>query len=141
MPNDALSPEELAAYLGVSSWRTTIDLPPNSYFVELREFAKGVAGQKIIECGPDMLMPKKQRLTVMLGRDGAAMHFRDGGSVFKSTKKSLRTDELAWPIKLPRNVGLGDFVLYVQAPQFFDEQQMENMPSYARGFLLRIRNA
>ena len=137
----ALTTAEITTFLGVSFWRTAIDLPPHSYFVELRAFAEGMVRESIIECGPDMLLPKKQSLTVMLGPDRAAMLFSTGSSVFKPTKACLITGNPRWPIELPRHVGLGDFVLCVQAPQYFDEQQIENMPSSASGFLLRIRNA
>jgi hypothetical protein len=140
-PNASLTTKELATFLGISSWRTTIDLPFHSYFVELHPFADGVVGESLIECGPDFLLPKKQKVTVMLGREGVVVLFSHGGSVFQRRKESPPFSDLTWPIGLPPRVGLGDFVLSVQAARYFDGHKIEDMPPFAKGFLLRIRAA
>ena len=142
MLDDALTSEELAEFLGISCWRTTIELPHHSYVVELRAFAEGIASPSIIEIGPDMLLPKTQKLTVILGRDRAALRFSQGGTVFQPMEEeSPAYAGTVRRFELPRCVGLGDFSLYAVMPDYSDETDYDNMPLSARGFLLRIRKA
>lgn len=141
MLEDTLTTEELSEFLDIFCWRTTIALPAHSYFVELRAFAQGIASPCIIECGPDMLLPNTQKLTVILGRDRAAVRFSDGGSVHQPMKERSAYDGSVRRFELPRRVGLGDYSLYVVLPDYSDETNYEKMPLSARGFLLRIRSA
>ncbi len=136
MKDDALTNEELTWYLGISFWRTTIDVVPHSYSVKLCAFEQSKASDSIITCGPDLLRPKRQTVTVMIGRDGAALHFSEGGSVFHPMIPEVHV--VGWPMTLPSRVGLGDYVLFVHADKYFEELQLEDMPSDARGFILRI---
>ena len=139
--NASLTVAELATFLGISSWRATIDLSAHSCFVELRRFANGAVGERLIECDHARLLPKKQKVTVMLGRQRAAISFSQGGSALQPFEEAEPECDLQWPISLPETIGLGDYVLLVQAPRYFDGYTIEDMPAFAKGFLLRIRSA
>ena len=46
-PSMAVTADELATHLGISSWNTVVDLPLQSYTVELYEFQNGKIGKRL----------------------------------------------------------------------------------------------
>src|SRR5213075_3210469 len=49
----AITADELAQFLGVSSWDTVVDLPAKTYSIELWEFADGAVTERIVVSQPE----------------------------------------------------------------------------------------
>ena len=135
-----VTPDELAAYLGISSWHTTVDLPPGSFSVQICEFADGeVKGAELVSL-PDLAKHPENGLTILSGSQEGKYRFELVGWSGSHGVPTV-TPTLARTIlpRLPEKIGEGDFVLFGQPLEGKSVPEPNDLRSYSRGFLLRIK--
>lgn len=138
--------QDLAAFFHIHFWHTTIDLPAQSYVVELCEFANRRVTRSVITCDPLMSEPADGGVTIMIGGRGptyeAAMRFGVSTALLGQDTTVPKFDDITASWALPPKVRQGDFVLFsVLLLEWTQGREIINMPSSAKGFLIRIRTA
>ena len=136
----AITAEELAGFLGISSWRTTVALPRGSFSVALFEINDGAVGKSILELSPEEVAKKPEAgLSVVLGpRDGkyrVQIRLPDGSSSGSPTDIPLFDSSLSSAI--PERVEVGDYVFFGKRKKAAPGGS-NDLGSYERGFLLRV---
>ncbi len=136
----AITSDELAAFLGVSSWRTKVDLPSNSYLIQIYEFAEGkISDANLIEV-TKLAQFSEIAVTIMAGaQDGKYKFMVTGfnGSYGAPTDKPLLDRTLS--SHLPETIHEGDFILFGKPLIGADFHGKDDIRSYSKGFLLRVK--
>ena len=136
----AITADELAAYLGVSSWHTVVDLPPESFAVELYEFVDGHIKDANLITIPEFAKHPETGLTIMVGSRDEKYRFSLMGL---NGTYGVATEEATFAHTigsgLPAKIKEGDFVLFGEplgGELFHDSTDLH---SFSKGFLLRIK--
>ena len=136
----AITPDELAAYLDVSSWHTAVDLPPNSYVVELHEFVDGKVRDASIISIPEFAQHPEVGLTIMSGKqDGKYRFVLKGWNGTYGTATEEVTFSHTIGSALPDKIKEGDFILFGEPLSGGASHASDDIHSFAKGFLLRIK--
>jgi hypothetical protein len=139
----AITAEQLAAFFNVSSWQTVVDLPAETYSIELYEIADGAVTERVAESQPAWTRKPEAGITIMSGLEEGnykvAIVFSSGGTVRAATKVA-RLDRTIQPT-LPAKVREGDFVLFGKPAEGDAARDFNEVKSYSRGILLRIKKA
>ena len=135
----AITTDQLASFLNISSWQTVIDLPAESYAIEIREVTDGAVGDAILVSEPQWTRKPEKGIAIMAGtHDGKyklGIVFSSGGSVRAQTKVPTLDHTLGPP--LPEKIQQGDFMLFGKP---YDASRNSHDPkTYSRGFVLRIK--
>ena len=137
----AINADELAQFLGVSSWQTAIDLPAGSYTVELYEFANGAVTERLMVSQPEWAERPDAGLTIIAGpREGnyrITIGCANRGTWGAVTKVPLFDTTMS--NGLPPKIQDGDYVLFGKPLEGASGLSAQNLQGYARGFLLRIK--
>jgi len=137
----AVTADELAAYFGIDSWHTVVDMPDGKYALEIVEFVDGAVTNRVLSTKKDRTMAGGT-LSVMAGPEGSkykfAIMFSDGGT-FRAVTEADRFTQSSNP-GLPTKITEGDFVLIGEPKTHESEGRSDphDLHSYARGYLLRI---
>ena len=136
----AITSDELAAFLGVSAWHTTVDLPSDSYSIQIYEFADGkVSDADLIEV-TKLTKPSENAVTIMAGtQDGKYKFVVTGfnGSYGAPTDKPPLDRTLS--SHLPETIHEGDFILFGKPLSGAAFHAQDDIRSYSKGFLLRVK--
>lgn len=133
--------DELARFLNVSSWKSVIDLPPESYSVELYPIELGEVGERILVSQPETTRHPEAGIMIAVGpQDGnykIMITFGSAGSLSAVTKVPLFEQTLSQ--SLPDRLRAGDYVLFGQPRQGAKPADTSTIRGFAKGFLLRIK--
>ena len=138
--SSAITSEELAVYLGVSSWRTTVDLPKNSYAVELYEFVDGKVKDASIIALPEYDKHPEAGFTIMGGKQDGKYRFVIlgwNGSYGVTTEEGTFATTIGG--SLPDKIKFGDFILFGEPLGGSAFHASHDIHSFSKGFLLRIK--
>lgn len=135
----AITSDELAAFLGISSWHTEVDLPSDSYIVQIFGFADG----KIAETDLGEMtktVKSSNDLAIIAGKQDGTYKFTiinaEGSYGIPTSEPAL--DRTLSP-HLPEKVKEGDFILFGK-PLLGSEFHRDNdIHSYVKDYLLRIK--
>ena len=136
----AITSDELAAYLGVSSWHTTVDLPPNSYDVEVCEFVDGHIKDASVISIPEFAKHPEVGLTLMSGKQDGKYRFvlmGWNGSYGAATEETTFGHTIG--SGLPDKIKEGDFILFGDPLGGAAFHSSDDIHSFSKGFLLRIK--
>jgi len=135
----ALTADELARYLGVSSWTTVIDLPPQSFVAEIWSIKDGVPEKQLIEGMAAWNKMPEKGITIMLGSQDNKykIAIAYGGGVTMTTATSIPSFNSTMGSSLPKTLAEGDYALYGTPKE--KGLKAEDVASYKAGFLLRIK--
>lgn len=141
LPASAITTEDLARYLGVSSWSTSVELPPQSFVAELYTIEAGKVGARLLEGMPAWSNEPEKGLVIMLGSDNGKYRvvFAYGGGVTMSVQSGIPTFSATLSPGLPKTVTAGDYILFGQPNK--KKGAADDISSFERGFLLRIKDA
>lgn len=139
-PARNITAAELASFLGISSWETKVELPPNSYSIEICPFEDGKIGQGLFRDQVDWSKDPEGKVTIIAGPEGDNYRFTISSKTagtFGTTPRISRFDMTYTP-SLPDTVSEGVFILLAE-PRKGDGTAPQNDPaSYKRGFVLKI---
>jgi hypothetical protein len=139
----AITADQLAGFLGVSDWRTVIDLPAEAHTIELWEVRDGEPTERLLVSQPEWTKRPEAGIAVIVGpRDGnyrITISFSSGGTLGVVTKIPLFTQTVSVP--LPPKIQEGDFALFGTSRQGAMTQGTDGAKSLAKGFLLRVRKS
>ena len=71
----------------------------------------------------------------------AAIRFENGAGSWKCKTEGRMIEETCQEFKLPAKIGLGDYVIQVRSEEYCEQTDLESMPSWVKGFVLRVKNA
>ena len=131
---------ELAAFLGVTSWKTKVDLKPGSYTIQIFTIADGVADKPVMQ--PNPLRPKDDdtSLAILCGQEDGNYRFTvsyPGGGTFGATLPSELFSYSTTNI-LPDTVKAGEYALFGQMKKSENMKSANNISAYSKGYLLRV---
>ena len=138
--SSAIPSAELAAYLGVSSWHTTVDLPPNSYDVEIYEFVDGKVKDAGIISVPEFAKHPEVGLTIMSGKQDGKYRFvlmGWNGTYGAATEEATFGHTIG--SGLPGKIKEGDFILFGEPLSGEAFHASDDIHSFSKGFLLHIK--
>jgi hypothetical protein len=131
---------EIASFLGISSWETRVDLPPDTYSIDICPIEDGIIGSSLIAGQIDWSKNADGRFVFISGtQDGnyklsvsspkvGGLTFTTHVPVFKGTYNP----------SLPETVSEGTFILFADTVAR-DSTGGQNEPAtYKRGFVLRV---
>lgn len=137
----AITADELALYLGISSWKTNVFLEAGTYVAEIHEIKDGKVDRMILEGSKEWAVKGAPGLTVIIGREGQnyrVMLGYQGGTTVNGSSTFDNRSGLWFYASLPEKVRDGDYILMGEpADRMFGSH--EAVLEYKRGFLLRIR--
>ena len=139
----AITADELASYLGVFSWRTVVDLPPESFTVQVYEFSDGViADHPLIDGTTAWSRTPEQGTVVMIGpQDGkykVALKFSSGGTLSVASDVPVFRNTLSGDLPKVRE---GDYVILGQPKEGDTPRGSNDLSTFSKGFLLRVKKA
>jgi len=139
----AVTSDELARYLGVSSWTTTVFLEGGSYVVEVYEIKDGKVDHRLLEGMKEWSPKGATGVTVMIGPEGKSyrvvVDYQRGTTVGATSTFETRFGSSMSP-SLPEKIGEGDYILMGE-PKAPGKGLNSDISDYARGFLLRVKAA
>lgn len=138
--SSAITPDELAAYLGITSWRTAVELPPNSYTAELYEFVDGKAKDANIIALPEYAKHPEVGFTIMTGSQNGKYRFVVmgwNGTYGVTTEEGTFGSTIGG--SLPDKIKEGDFILFGEPLGGAAFHASDDIHSFSKGFLLRVK--
>lgn len=137
----AVTGDELARYLGVSSWTTTVFLEAGSYVVEVYEIKDGKVDRRLLEGMKEWSTKGATGLTVMIGPEGKSYRvvvaYQKGVTVGATSTFETRFGTSMSP-SLPEKIREGDYILMGE-PKGQNRGINNDIADCARGFLLRVK--
>jgi hypothetical protein len=131
---------ELASFLGISSWDTTVTLPPNTYTIDICPIQDGKIGDGLFQGQRDWSKDPDGKFAIMAGPNDNNYRFTMSsktGGTFGVTPQIPRFDATYSPA-LPDTVSEGVFILFVDMVNR-DMKGAQNDPAtYKRGFVLKV---
>jgi hypothetical protein len=140
-PALAVTADDLAKYLGVSTLSTTVTLPSESFIVEIYKISNGAIGDRIFEGIPAWSKSPEKGLQIMYSQENGK--YRIGilygsGNTLTVTSDVPAFDSTLSP-NLPDTIKAGDYVLFGKPKRDGSIPVAEKISSYSDGFLLRIK--
>ena len=137
----AISADQLAKYLRISGWDTTVVLPSRSFIVELYKIEDGKVGTKLFEGMPAWSKDPEKGLSILSGPDGDKYKLAIiyGGGVTMTVDTDVSTFDSTMAPSLPKEIKEGDFVLFGKPKRDGTPPISDNISSYSEGFVLRIK--
>lgn len=137
----AITTEELAQFLGIHGWKTVVDLPAESYSIEIWEFRNGELVDRWIMSNPDMTRNSEAGISVLTGpyedKYKLSISFSAGGTLGVKTRVPLFATTFAAPF--PEKLKEGDFVFLAEPKKTETKLGQNDLKRYAQGFMLRIQ--
>lgn len=137
----AVTADDLALYLGISSWKTSVFLEAGTYVPEIYEIRDGKVDRMILEGMKEWAVKGAPGLTIMLGPEGqgyrVVLAYQGGSTVSASSTFEGRFGTAVSPT-LPEKIREGEYIL-IGEPKGRIARVSEEISDYKRGFLLRIR--
>lgn len=137
----AITADDLALYLGVSSWKTSVFLEAGTYVAEIHEIKDGKVDRMILEGSKESAVKGAPGLTIMIGPEGqgyrVVLAYQGGTTMGGSSTFDNRSGLWFYP-SLPEKVRDGDYILMGEPTERMFGSR-EAVMEYKRGFLLRIR--
>ena len=136
----AITTDELASYLGVSSWNTTIDLPPESFIVEIYTIKDGAPNKRLIEGMTEWSKAPEKGITFMIGsvEIGYKVVVKYGGGVTMTAIPPMKNFTHTMSSELPDSIGEGDHVLIGKPYPDYNNSPINPVSGYSEGFLVRV---
>lgn len=140
-----MSADELAQFLGVNGWKTVVDLPAETFSIEVWEFQDGAVKDRWIISQPDWTRNPEAGISFIAGpHEGKyKLSFASSAGGILSVKTRVPLFDTTFVPSLPEKVQEGDFILIAQ-PRTPEAAKAEpglgqnDLRRYAKGFLLRI---
>ncbi len=142
----AITADELAQFLGIRSWGTTVALPPDSFSADIHEIVDGEVGRLWLRTGNPVSLrtgdrvakePEKGLRIVIGPHDGnykIAVTYRGFITTGVQTEVPLFSD--SFTATLPPEITEGDYVLLGETKQ--NSIADTSVGAFKHGFLLRI---
>lgn len=135
----ATTAEELAKYLEISTWSTTVALPPASFTVAIYQIKDGVASERLLAGLPAWNKNSGKGITVMLGPENGKSKLvlisGDQGTIM--TTIGFSTDQARFSQPLPKKIREGDYIL-TGTPKDPRDFPAQDPSKYKSALLLRI---
>jgi hypothetical protein len=137
----AITADDLARYLGVSSWSTAVALPPGSFVTEIYSIKEGRPDKLLLEGNSKWNQRPEKGIVVMLGvEDGVyRVVIAYGGGVTMGSKTGIPKFGSSISPGLPSRLQAGDYVLVGQPQSFQSKQSSEAVSDYSSGIFLRVK--
>jgi hypothetical protein len=136
----AITTNELAQFLGINGWHTAVDLPAETYAIEIWEFRDGVVKDRWLMSQPDWTRNPEAGISVLAGpheeKYKLSMTFSAGGTV--SVKTRVPLFNTTFVPSLPEKIQEGDFVFLAEPKKADPSLSQNDVRRYSQGFLLRI---
>jgi hypothetical protein len=137
----AVTSEELATFLGITSWHAAIDLAPETYTIQLCSFSNGKVDDALITSEPKWTQHPEAGLTIIIGpRDGKyriLVKFPSGDSLGTLSQMSL-LDRTLSPC-LPTTIKEGDYIIFGKPSESTTKFGPNDLRGFSEGFLVRLR--
>ncbi len=137
---DAITADDLARYLEVSSYTTIVGLSPGSFVAEVYEIKDGEVAGLVVEGDRRWSKKAEPSLTIMTGTEGGkyriVVAYEDGVTV--SAVTTLQKFSHVISPSLPPRIEAGDYILFGK-PKDAAAKRIDAISSYSSGFLLRVR--
>lgn len=131
---------ELATFLGVSSWETTVSLPPNSYTINICPIEDGKIGEGIFPNQDEWSKDPDGRFTIIAGPNGGGyritMSSKTAGTY--GVSPGIPTFEATINPALPRTVTEGVYILSADMVGRNRDGNQNDPATYKRGFVLKV---
>ena len=137
----AVSADDLARYLGITSASTRVTLPPESFVAELYSIEDGKVGKRLLEGMPAWSKEPQKGLVIIWGSENGKYRFvfAYGGGVTMGVHTEIPTFNGTLSESFPMTIETGDFVLFGEPNG--KVRDATEISSFSRGFLLRIERA
>ena len=137
---DALTSDDLAAFLGIYSWHTVVDLPPASYSIQIYRFADGKVADADLLRVTKLTKEQGNDVTIMVGAEEGKYRWmiRNAGGSYGSPTSDPKLERTVSP-HLPEKVEEGDFILLGEPLVGGDFHGDNDLHNYSKGYLLRIK--
>lgn len=140
-PALAITADELAKYLNISSWTTTVSLPSESFVVEVYKISDGSLGERIFEGMSAWSKHPEKGLQVMSGPENGkykiVIAYGSGSTLTINTNVPIFDGTLS--SDLPDTIKEGDYVLFGKPKRDGSVPVAESIKSYSEGFVLRVK--
>ena len=140
----AITADELSRFLGVASWHTVVSLPAKSFTVQIFEFADGsVSTHPLIGSESEWTKNPEAGATILVGpQDGkykVMITFPSGDTITVPTQTSVFSNTRS--THLPEQIEEGDFIFFGQPLGGDSHHGSNELRSYSKGFLIRVKKA
>ncbi len=135
----ALTVDELARYLSVTAFSTTVKLPAESFTAEIWTIKDGEPDKLLIDGMAAWNKNPEKGITVMIGADNGKYRIviAYGGGVTKSIVSGGPNFRSTMSEEFPKTIQEGDFPLMGE-PKVGGSQNAREISAFQQGFLLRI---
>lgn len=129
--------------MGLSSWETTVTLPPESFVVELYKISDGAVGDLVFHGQPEWSKEPEKGLRIVAGKEEGKYRFAiiyDSGSTI-GTSTDVEVFDYTSTSSLPKTVTAGDYFLFGKPKEKGTNGEpliRGEIRSCSAGFLLRI---
>ena len=138
---NAFSADQIARYLGLSEWNTTVDLEPETFIVEIYTIKNGEVSERIFEGLAAWSKDAARGITIISGESDGNYKFcvlYSGGDTVRIETK-IPTFRVTMHPPLPETIGAGDYVLFGESTPEGRAMRGEDIGRYSKGFVLRIK--
>ena len=136
----ALTTDDLAAFLGIYSWHTVVDIPPDSYSLQIFRFADGKVADADLLKVTKLTKEQSNDVTILVGTEEGKYRWmiRNAGGSYGSPTSDPKLERTCSP-PLPEKVQEGDFLLLGAPLEGRPFNGSTDLHSYSKGYLLRIK--
>jgi hypothetical protein len=144
----ALTAEDIASHLGIYSWETQVDLPINTYTIELYEIKNGALGTRLTM---DEMLPKSHQNHIIVmaqidEKNKANATLKVGDFVHKALPINnlfRNSNEVSFKNEIPSTITSGEYPLVgnvdlVKTNKTVGEGLGKNVSDYSNGIVLKV---